>query len=164
LLGLIFGNRRRRPKTLAGIWLDPIMGYYARPDLFPIESTYALIREANPGALICFKQGANGDEDFVAPERTPRAHPQGGELAAQAWEKNKNKPIEICETLQPRVWGYDERNQGEHRTPDDVMGMLDNASRYNANLLLNTGPLPDGSIPPEDVATLQAVGKKLGVA
>ena len=150
-----------RYKPLAGVWLDPIMGYYARPDLFPIETTYLLVREANPGALICFKQGANGDEDLVAPERTPRAHPQGGEMAEQVWEKNKDKPIEICETLQPRAWGYDERNQGEHRTADDVMGMLDHAAKYSANLLLNTGPLPDGSIPPEDVATLQAVGKKL---
>ena len=29
---------------LAGIWFDPIMGYYARPDLFPIHETYAMIR------------------------------------------------------------------------------------------------------------------------
>jgi alpha-L-fucosidase len=33
---------------VAGIWLDPIMGYYARPDLFPIEETYALIRSLQP--------------------------------------------------------------------------------------------------------------------
>ena len=31
-------------QPLAGIWLDPIMGYYARPDLFPIEETYRIIR------------------------------------------------------------------------------------------------------------------------
>ncbi len=51
--------------NLAGIWLDPIMGYYSRPDLFPIEETYQLIRKLQPQALIAFKQGANGDEDFV---------------------------------------------------------------------------------------------------
>jgi alpha-L-fucosidase len=26
---------------LAGVWLDPVMGYYARPDLFPIKETYS---------------------------------------------------------------------------------------------------------------------------
>lgn len=145
----------------AVIWLDPIMGYYSRPDLFPIEETYRLIRSTDPGVLICFKQGANGDEDFVAPEREPRAHRRGGSVAQQAWEKNLGKKIEICDTLQPRVWGYDERNQGAHRTPDDVMGMLDHCDQYAANLLLNTGPLPDGSIHPDDMETLLEVGKRL---
>ena len=50
---------------LAGIWFDPIMGYYARPDLFPIHETYAMIRQLQPQALICFKQGATGAEDFL---------------------------------------------------------------------------------------------------
>jgi len=30
-----------------------------------------------------------------------------------------------------------------------------------ANLLLNTGPLPDGSIHPDDVKTLREVGRRL---
>ncbi len=29
--------------NIAGIWLDPIMGFYHHPDLFPVDSTYALI-------------------------------------------------------------------------------------------------------------------------
>ncbi len=146
----------------AVIWLDPIMGYYSRPDLFPIEQTYEIIRAADPGVLICFKQGANGDEDFVAPEREPRAHQRGGAVALRAWEKNEGKKIEICDTLQPRVWGYDERNEGEHRTADEVMAMLEHGDKYSANLLLNTGPLPDGSIHPIDQETLLEVGKRLG--
>ena len=151
---------RYRPAVL---WLDPIMGYYSRPDLFPIDYTYDLIRKADPGVLIGFKQGANGDEDFVAPEREPRAHPLGGAVGEAAWEKNKGKKIEICETMQPRVWGYDERNEGEHRTADEVMAMLEHCGGYSANLLLNTGPLPDGSIHPIDRQTLLEVGRRLGV-
>ncbi len=145
----------------AVIWLDPIMGYYSRPDLFPITLTYEIIRNADPSVLICFKQGANGDEDFVAPEREPRAHQRGGAVGEAAWEKNKGKKIEICDTLQPRVWGYDERDKGKHRTPDDVMAMLEHCDKYAANLLLNTGPLPDGSINPVDQDTLLEVGKRL---
>ncbi|MGK7396922.1 MAG: alpha-L-fucosidase [Candidatus Cyclobacteriaceae bacterium M3_2C_046] len=151
---------------LAGIWLDPIMGYYTRPDLFPIEETYALIRELQPQALIAFKQGANGDEDFVAPERTPRAHPNGGEVGQMAWEKNKDKPKEICDTLQPKdvpgnSWGYNLYAEGKHIKPYQVMEMLDQAQQVDANLLLNTGPLPDGSIHEDDQATLKEVGKRL---
>ena len=29
---------------IAGIWLDPIMGFYSNPEIFPIEETYQLIR------------------------------------------------------------------------------------------------------------------------
>ena len=38
------------------------------------------------------------------------------------------------------------------------MKMLEKAREMGANLLLNTGPLPDGSIHPEDVKTLREVG------
>jgi alpha-L-fucosidase len=42
------------------------------------------------------------------------------------------------------------------------MQMLAEARARNANLLLNVGPLPDGSLHPEDVATLREVGRRLG--
>ena len=144
-----------------GLWLDPIMGYYARPDLFPIEETYALIRKLQPGCLICFKQGANGDEDFVAPERTLAAHRAGGEVGRRAWEKNKNKLPEICDTLQERIWGYQARDDRQHRDADWVMKTLEYCRSIQGNLLLNTGPLPDGSIHAEDIATLREVGRRL---
>lgn len=41
------------------------------------------------------------------------------------------------------------------------MKMLASARTTGANLLLNTGPLGDGSIHPEDVATLKEVGRRL---
>ncbi len=39
--------------------------------------------------------------------------------------------------------------------------MLAGAKKMGANLLLNTGPLPDGSIHPDDVKTLKDVGRRL---
>jgi alpha-L-fucosidase len=146
---------------LAGLWLDPLMGYYARPELFPIEETYALIRSLQPSCLISFKQGANGDEDFVAPERKAEAKVGKTEVARKAQERNKGKPIEVCNTLQPHAWGYDNRDEGKHKDADEVMRMLADADERHANLLLNAGPLPDGSIHPDDVKTLRAVGRRL---
>ena len=90
---------------LGGLWFDPIMSYYHRPDLFAPDETYALIRKLQPGCLISFKQGATGDEDFAAPERSAQslAHrltePRSLEVATAAWEKNKNKHNERCDTL-----------------------------------------------------------------
>jgi alpha-L-fucosidase len=156
---------------LAGIWLDPIMGYYARPDLFPIEETYALIRGLQPQALIAFKQGANGDEDFASPEREGRSLADRvrerigeaqAEIAQRAWERNAPKHNEICDTMQPGAWGYTAADDGHHHTSDEVLAMLDAANCQNCNLLLNTGPLPNGSIHAEDAATLREVGRRLG--
>jgi len=147
--------------NIAGIWFDPVMGYYNRPDLFPVDSTYALIRKISPHALISFKQGANGDEDFMAPERGEGVKVgESFDVAKQAYEKNKNKPREICNTLQPHAWGYNKDNDGKHKTTDDVVEMLRTAKIENANLLLNVGPKGDGSFPGEDIIVLEEVGKK----
>ncbi len=153
---------------VAGIWLDPIMCYYAKPDLFPVNEIYAMIRELQPNCLISAKQGANGTEDFAAPERSghslearvrKRLGNESAKVAAKAWASNKGKPIEICDTLQPKGWGYIKADDGKHKTADKVMGMLKKAADANSNLLLNAGPLPDGSFHPEDIVTLRKVGK-----
>ena len=149
--------------TIAGIWFDPIMGYYANPDVFPIDETYALIRKLSPHALISFKQGANGDEDFMAPERGGGARVGSQYPVAQwAYELNKNKAKEVCNTMQPHLpgvhggatWGYNKSIDGHHLKVDDVKIMLGDALLNNYNLLLNIGPLPDGSVHPEDIETL----------
>jgi len=148
--------------NIAGIWFDPILGYYSRPDLFPVDSTYALIRKLSPHALISFKQGANGDEDFMAPERGGSARVgQQFEVAKTAYEKNINKPREICNTLQPHSWGYNKQHDGNHKTADDIIKMVHDANKANANLLLNIGPKGDGSIPEEDIIALREAGKRL---
>lgn len=155
---------------LAGIWFDPIMTFYARPDLFPIRETYAMIQRLQPQTLVCFKQGATGTEDFAAPERTgqslaERVRKQFGDekakVAAAAWASNKAKHNEICDTLQPHQWGYVKNDDGAHLDAGEVLRRLGYAFDQNCNLLMNTGPLPDGSIHPVDVKTLKEVGRRI---
>jgi len=157
---------------LAGIWFDPMMGYYARPDLFPMAETYGLISALQPQCLISFKQGANGSEDFAAPERArvgihnfdsilPSQRAMAEVVARRAWQINKVKQIEVCNTLQPHAYGYNKADNGKHLHAEAVMEMLQSAWGIKANLVLNTGPLPDGSISAEDVKTLREVGQRL---
>jgi alpha-L-fucosidase len=81
-------------------------------------------------------------------------------------KKNRGtKPLEICRTMQKHsarapkgaLWGWLEG--ADHVNADEVMEMLAEARVMNANLLLNVGPLPDGSIHPDDIATLREVGR-----
>ncbi|MFP4054244.1 MAG: alpha-L-fucosidase [Phycisphaerae bacterium] len=153
---------------VAGVWFDPEMAYLAQPEMFPIDETYALIRRLQPHALISFKHGATGEEDFAAPEGrgmplVEKARQRLGEEAArhveEVWRKNRSKRGEICDTL-AWSWGYHEKNDQTHKGPDEVMAMLAEADRRDCNLLINTAPLPDGSIPAADVVTLTEVGRR----
>jgi len=153
--------------NIAGIWFDPVMGFYKNPEVFPIDETYALVRSFSPHVLISFKQGANGEEDFMAPERGGSKKVGSGlEIATKVYELNKDKHKEICNTMQPHIkgipgatWGYNKGYDGKHRTVESVLEILKDAKESNANLLLNIGPKGDGSFPDEDVDVLIEVGK-----
>ncbi len=131
---------------IASIWLDGIG--YAAPLKDKTQQLYDLIHSLQPQVLVSYKRGFLGTEDYLAPERRWRGEKQG-------------KPIEICDTMQERSWGYDFNNDGEHKTADEVMGMLAEIWKIPANLLLNIGPLADGSVYPDDVAVLREVGRRL---
>lgn len=77
------------------------------------------------------------------------------------YEKNKNKPKEICNTLQPHAWGYNKKTNGHHKTAEELLEIIKETWGKNANLLMNVGPLPDGSFPEEDIVSLTEAGKIL---
>ena len=77
------------------------------------------------------------------------------------YEKNLDKPREICNTLQPHAWGYNKQFDGNHKTAGDIMKLLAQADSMGANLLLNVGPKGDGSFPEEDVFAITEAGRLL---
>jgi len=129
---------------IAGIWLDGIGTSRQQPKVWKLQELYDHIHSLQPQVLVSYKQGFLGTEDFFAPERHA---------------VKTDKPLEICDTLQPKGWGLVKGVR--HKTADDVMKMLARAAHGKANLLLNTGPLGDGSIHPADVKTLAEVGRRL---
>ncbi|MFZ5832023.1 MAG: alpha-L-fucosidase [Planctomycetota bacterium] len=132
---------------IAAIWLDgiatPRSGDFSQ---FKCQELYDLIHKLQPQVLVSYKQGLLGTEDFFAPEHKAVTNPD-------------EKPMEICTTLQKGGWGYVEG--AEHLGADDVMQKLAEAARAKANLLLNTGPMPDGSIVEQDADTLREVGRQI---
>ena len=132
---------------IAGIWLDGIGTTRAGdPAKFHCQELYDHIHRLQPQILVSYKQGLLGTEDFFAPEHQGITNPSG-------------KPMEICTTLQKNGWGY--VNGSPHLNADQVMEKLAHAAYQKANLLLNTGPLPDGSIHKGDAATLREVGTRI---
>lgn len=144
---------------IAGIWLDGVGSYYEEPQAYArLNELYALIRSLQPQCLISFKQGT-GTEDFVAPEGL--MHTKKDAIAEKAWALNSGKRGDICTNMQttPPAWIYLEGC--EHINADQVLGLLADAFAQDANLTLNTGPLPDGSIHPADVAALREAGEHI---
>jgi alpha-L-fucosidase len=84
--------------------------------------------------------------DFTTPEQ----HIQAAD-AGRAWE--------TCMTLNDS-WGFN-RGDDAWKTPKTIVDNLITCARGGGNYLLNIGPEPDGSIPPESTAILETVGKWL---
>jgi len=134
--------------SIAAIWLDgiavPASGDQAQ---FRCQELYDYIHSMQPQVLVSYKQGLLGTEDFLAPEHK----------AVQ----DLGKPMEICTTMCQGSWGYMEQKKGTHKSVEEVWEALQSARERNCNLLLNTGPLPDGSLDEEDVPVLLSVGERL---
>jgi alpha-L-fucosidase len=132
---------------IAAIWLDgiavPLNGDQTK---FKCQELYDHIHRLQPQVLVSYKQGLLGTEDFFAPERKAVENPSG-------------KPMEICSTLQEKSWGYNA--QERHISTEEAWAKLAEAATTGANLLLNTGPKPDGAIPPEHDRVLRALGLRI---
>ena len=68
-------------------------------------------------------------------------------------------PLETCDTLNGS-WGYNAGDQN-FKTVKQCVHYLVRAAGRNANLLLNIGPRPDGTIDPESAKRLEGIGEWL---
>ena len=160
---------------IASIWLDGIMvplqpraGKYGQivegfqpardGDAFRCQDLYDLVHRLQPQCLVSYKQGYLGTEDYFAPEHS---------AAGAQRERYGDKPTEVCTTLihdpdhpMQRSWGHYEGMK--HISADDAWAALRTAQDAGHNLLLNTGPLGDGSIDPHDAEVFREVGRRMG--
>ncbi|WP_423146152.1 alpha-L-fucosidase [Rubrolithibacter danxiaensis] len=148
---------------IAGVWFDGHWDQTApegeadrssRID-WKYDEIYSLIHRLQPQCLI----GNNHHmtpfegEDFQMFERDLPGENRSGLSFQKATE---HLPVETCETLNGS-WGFNITDT-KYKSVKEVVHLLVNAAGRDANLLLNIGPLPDGSVQPEFTDTLAAVG------
>ncbi len=141
---------------VGGIWFD---GMWDQWDAnWRLDETYSLIHKLQPGALI----GSNHHkapfpgEDFQMFERDlPGENSMGFNQTGTISEL----PLEMCETMNGS-WGFNIKDQDYKSTKQLIQTMVKSAG-YGANFLLNTGPMPNGKIQPENVETLLEMGEWL---
>ena len=103
-----------------------------------------MVFNLQPDIIVNNRNGLPGDFS------TPEQHIQASE-AGRAWE--------TCMTLNDS-WGFN-RGDDAWKTPKLVIDNLATCARGGGNYLLNIGPEPDGSIPPDTLSILETVGKWL---
>lgn len=122
------------------------------------DEIYSLIHRLQPSCMI----GNNHHlaplpgEDFQMFERDLPGENKSG-LSFQ--KASESLPLETCETINGS-WGFNITDR-KYKSAKQIIHYLVNAAGRNANLLLNIGPMPDGTVQPEFVDTLLEAGKWL---
>jgi alpha-L-fucosidase len=141
---------------IGGIWFD---GIWDRRDAdWRLSRTYGLIHRLQPAALV----GNNHHlkpypgEDFQMFEKDLPGHNTAG---FNAESELGNLPFEMCETMNG-AWGFNLLDT-RYKSTKDLVQLLAKAAGYDANLLLNVGPMPNGRIQPEFESRLEEMGQWL---
>ncbi|CAN5703515.1 alpha-L-fucosidase [soil metagenome] len=152
--------------TISGIWFD---GHWDQLDNdtdkslqskvnWHYDEIYKLIHQLQPQCLISNNHHLTPipGEDFQAFEKDLPGHNTSGFGGASV----SQLPLETCETMNDS-WGFNITDRN-YKSTKKLIQYLVKAAGYNANFLLNVGPMPDGTIQPEFVDTLKAIGQWLG--
>lgn len=138
---------------IGGIWFD---GMWDKPDApWRLDRTYALIHRLQPSALIIpnhHKAPLPGEDVQTFEQDLPGANTAGFNT-----KEIGTLPLETSLTMNAS-WGF---NIGDRKfkSTREIIGYLVRAAGADANLLLNVGPRPDGTIQPEAVERLAEVGR-----
>ncbi len=137
---------------VGGIWFDGMWDKWDAP--WQLDKTYSIIHENQPAALI----GSNHHkmpfpgEDFQMFEKDlPGQNTIGFNQTGIS-----TLPLEMCETMNGS-WGFNIKDT-QFKSTEELLHLLIKAAGKNANLLLNTGPMPNGKIQPANINTLKEMG------
>ena len=142
---------------LAGIWFDGVGVGRQHKDEMRLQELYDYIHLLQPYALLSYKSGVLGTEDFIACEVLIGAG--AGDTAFQTLMK-RGVPREACSNL-GKGWGYSGAFPDQTISLEQAWKKLRECTAQDANWLANTGPRPDGSINPPHVALYRQLGERI---
>lgn len=136
---------------IAGIWFDAPPEISRNLDVFSPQKTYDMIHRLQPHAMVSAKWGITGTEDFYAPETN-----QFYDFYVNTMDRNI--PMEICGNL-GTGWGWSVKYKS--KGAEHLEKSLANTAFWDANLLINSGPRPDGSLFEDDVKAIREMGRRI---
>ena len=141
--------------SIGGIWFD---GMWDKPNAdWRLPTTYALIHRLQPAALIIpnHHQAPLVGEDVQTFEQDL----PGANTAGFNTREIGSLPLETSLTMNDS-WGFNITDR-RFKSLRELISYLVRAAGNDANLLLNVGPRPDGTIQPEAAERLRDMGRWL---
>lgn len=147
---------------IGGIWFDGVWDmdaypYEKQPEIWQLAHQYALIHRLQPACLV-----GNNHHLFPFPGEDIQMFERdipGQNLYGYSEQEISRLPLETCQTMNDS-WGY-RITDTNYKDAGFLIRYLAQTSAKGANLLLNVGPRPDGTIPGEAVERLKAIGEWL---
>lgn len=142
-----------------GVWDKDAFPREDQPAIWNLSEQYELIHRLQPQCLI-------GNNHHLLPfegediQIFERDLPGQNEYGLSGQEISR-LPLETCQTMN-RSWGYRIKDT-DYKSADFLIEYLVRTAAKGANLLLNIGPRPDGTIPEEAASRLCEIGKWLKV-
>lgn len=151
---------------IGAIWFDGM--WDKRPSdreewrrMWNIDDQYALIHSLQPSCLVGSNHHAAPfpGEDIQIFEKDLPGENLNGFSAGQT--VSLSLPLETCQTMN-RSWGYNITDKN-YMSSEELVQYLVKTAGKGANLLINIGPRPDGTLPDEAVERLEALGKWMDI-
>lgn len=147
---------------IGAIWFDGVWDmdgfpYEDQPRIWNLYEQYELIHTLQPSCLIGnnhHKTPFEGEDMQIFERDIPGQNEFG--LSGQEISR---LPLETCQTMN-RSWGY-RITDTDYKSAEDLIRLLVQTAGKGANLLLNIGPRPDGTIPEQALERLEAIGQWL---
>lgn len=148
---------------VGAIWFDGLWDRDKQEDGLKAETwnlanQYALIHRLQPGCLVGNNHHMDpfpGEDIQIFERDIP-----GQNLYGYSEQAISNVlPLETCQTMN-RSWGY-RITDTTYKSEEFLIKYLVQTAAKGANLLLNIGPRPDGTLPDESLQRLKAIGQWL---
>ena len=144
--------------SVRALWFD---GYWdhnqdAKPFDWRLSEQYKLIHDLQPACMIGNNHHTTpfDGEDYQLFERDLPGDNTAGMSGGQG--VTTRLPLETCQTMN-NTWGYSTTDHN-YKSTATLIQLLVKAAGKNANLLLNIGPKPDGTLPDEALSRLKDMG------
>lgn len=144
---------------IGAIWFDGIFDHRRDSMDWHFPEQFDLVHRLQPHCLIAnnHHRAVQYGEDFQIFERDlPGENKSGFGVASEI----AKLPLETCQQIVNGSWGY-HLNKMDCKSSTELIGMLISTASKGANLLLNIGPRPNGTIPEPAAASLRGLGQWL---
>lgn len=142
-----------------GVWDKDSHPREEQPAIWGLEHQYNLIHSLQPACLVGNNHHLlpfDGEDIQIFERDVPGANEFG--LSGQEISR---LPLETCQTMN-NSWGY-RIGDNDYKSVKELIAYLAKTAAKSANLLLNVGPRPDGTLPEEAVERLLGIGEWLAV-